>query len=474
MAASQFGFSSWDLESSIAKGVSSCGWESPTEIQRDSIPPARKGLDIVGQAKTGSGKTGAFGIPILESCEPVGHPQAIVLCPTRELAVQGAEEMDSLQGDKGLSIQTVYGGTDLEKQAKKLSKGCDIVVGTPGRVIDMTKRGHLDLERISIFCLDEADRMLDMGFFPDVLWILEKSASREQSLLFSATFPEEVLNAAEEFLTDPVHIMSDDMEVEIPEIDQFAIQVGRINKLLALGRIISKMDEDDQMLIFTNTKRMVEILTDRLGKFRIRAIGLHGDLSQNKREKIIDSFKQGKEEILVATDVAARGLDVDGITHVVNYDLPDDSETYVHRIGRTGRMGRKGVAWNFVTREETSQIEKIASTWNLSIEFTDAPGLPEGVNRDPIGKREDWDEVSDAFRMVKVRVSVGKSDSSKRELADWIIQQARVPDIAIGEIMQDVDETDVEIHVDKVAYVVDVIKAREFNGLTLSPQIVGP
>ena len=474
MAASQFGFSSWDLESSIAKGVSSCGWESPTEIQRDSIPPARKGLDIVGQAKTGSGKTGAFGIPILESCEPVGHPQAIVLCPTRELAVQVSEEMDSLQGDKGLSIQTVYGGTDLEKQAKKLSKGCDIVVGTPGRVIDMTKRGHLDLERISIFCLDEADRMLDMGFFPDVLWILEKSASREQTLLFSATFPEEVLNAAEEFLTDPVHIMSDDMEVEIPEIDQFAIQVGRMNKLWALGRIISKMDEDDQMLIFTNTKRMVEILTDRLGKFRIRAIGLHGDLSQNKREKIIDSFKQGKEEILVATDVAARGLDVDGITHVVNYDLPDDSETYVHRIGRTGRMGRKGVAWNFVTREETSQIEKIASTWNLSIEFTDAPGLPEGVNRDPIGKREDWDEVSDAFRMVKVRVSGGKADSSMSELADWIIQQARVPDIAIGEIMQDVDETDVDIHVDKVAYVVDVIKAREFNGLTLSPQIVGP
>ena len=474
MASSQFGFASWGLESSIAKGVSSCGWENPTEIQRESIPPARRGLDIVGQAKTGSGKTGAFGIPILESCEPAGHPQAIVLCPTRELAVQVAEEMDSLQGDKGLSIQTVYGGTDLEKQAKKLDKGCDIVVGTPGRVIDMTKRGHLDLERISIFCLDEADRMLDMGFFPDVLWILEKSTSRKQTLLVSATFPEEVLDAAEEFLTDPVHIMSDDMEVDIPEIDQFAIHVGRMNKLWALGRIISNMDDGNQMLIFTNTKRMVEILTERLGKFRIRAIGLHGDLSQNKREKIIDSFKQGQEEILVATDVAARGLDVDGINHVINYDLPDDSETYVHRIGRTGRMGRKGVAWSFVTREETQQIEKISSTWNLSIEFKDAPELPNGVGRDPIGRREDWDEVSDVFGMVKVRVSVGKSDSSKRALADWIIQQARVPDIAIGEIRQGVDETDVEIHVDKVAYVMDVIKAREFNGLDLSPQIVGP
>jgi len=474
MASSQFDFSSWGLEPSIEKGISSCGWQSPTEIQRESIPPARKGLDIVGQARTGSGKTGAFGIPIIESCEPAGHPQAIVLCPTRELAVQVAGEMDSLQGDKGLSIQTVYGGTDLEKQAKKLDKGSDIIVGTPGRVIDMTKRGHLDLGRISIFCLDEADRMLDMGFFPDVLWILEKSTSRKQTMLFSATFPEEVLDAAEEFMSNPVHIMSEDMEVEIPEIDQFAIHVGRMNKLWALGRIISNMDDNDQMLIFTNTKRMVEILTERLGKFRIRAIGLHGDLSQNKREKIIDSFKQGGEEILVATDVAARGLDVDGINHVVNYDLPDDSETYVHRIGRTGRMGRKGVAWSFVTRQETSQIEKISSTWNLSIEFTDAPALPKGMGRDPIGRRDDWDEVSDVFGMVKVRVSVGKTGSSKKDLADWIIQHARVPDIAIGEILQNDDESDVEIHVDKVAYVMDVIKTREYNGLSLSPEIVGP
>ena len=273
-------------------------------------------------------------------------------------------------------------------------------------------------------------------------------------------------------MTDPIHIMSEDMEVEIPEIEQFAIHVGRMNKLWALGRIICNMDEGDQMLIFTNTKRMVENLTERLGKFRIPAIGLHGDLSQNKREKIIDSFKQGREEILVATDVAARGLDVDGITHVVNYDLPDDSETYVHRIGRTGRMGRKGVAWSFVTRQETPQVVKISSTWNLSIDFTDAPDLPDGMDRDPIGKREDWDEVSDIFGMVKVRVSVGRGDSSKRDLADWIIQQARVPDIAIGEILQDDNESDVEIHVDKVAYVMDVIKTKEFKGLSLSPQIV--
>ncbi len=465
-------FSSWDLQAPIAKAIEANGWTEPTEIQREAIPLARRGLNVVGQARTGSGKTGAFGIPILEKCSPQGEPQAIVLCPTRELAVQVAEEMDLLQGDKGLSIQTVYGGTDLEKQAKRLKQGADIVVGTPGRVIDMTKRGHLNLEGISLFCLDEADRMLDMGFFPDVLWIFEQTTNREQTLLFSATFPQEVLDAADEFMSDAIHVMSEDMEVEIPEIDQYAIKIGRANKLWALGRIICRMNEGDQMLVFANTKRMVDILSERLGKFRINAIGLHGDLAQGKREKIIGSFKEGRERIVIATDVAARGLDVDGITHVVNYDLPDDTESYVHRIGRTGRMGRKGEAWSFVTREDEPQIAKISSTWNMAIPFVDAPPLPEGVKRDPIGKRDDWDEVSDIFGMVKIRLSIGKSDSTKRALADWITNQARIPDIVIGEISQSDDETEVEIHVEKVAYVIGVIKAREFNGISLSPIIV--
>ena len=474
MNASGTGFSNWDLEAPIAAAIEALGWTEPTEIQREALPPARQGMDVVGQARTGSGKTAAFGIPILESCSPSGSPQAIILCPTRELAVQVAKEIDSLQGDKGLSIQTVYGGTDLEKQAKKLDKGADIIVGTPGRVIDMTKRGHLKLEDIEHFCLDEADRMLDMGFFPDVLWIFEKTPNREQTLLFSATFPQEVLDAAEEFMIDATHVMSDDMEVEIPEIDQYAIRVGRANKLWALGRIIAHMEGDDQMLVFANTKRMVEILSERLGKFRIRAIGLHGDLPQGKRERILDSFKGGGESIVVATDVAARGLDVDGITHVVNYDLPDDTESYVHRIGRTGRMGRNGEAWSFVTSEDRQLIEKISSTWNLNIPYVDAPKLPKGMDRDPIGRRDDWEEVSDPFGMVTVRLALGKSDSTKRAIADWITQEARISDIVIGEISQSEDETKVEIHVDKVAYVIDVIKARDFNGFSLAPSIMSP
>ena len=215
---------------------------------------ARQGRDIVGQARTGSGKTAAFGIPIIEANEPRGSLQSLILCPTRELAVQVAEEMVSLQGSKGLNIETVYGGTDLEKQAKLLDGGVDVIVGTPGRVIDMSKRGHIDLSKVERFCLDEADRMLDMGFFPDILWIVERMGSRKQNLLFSATFPQEVLDAAEEFTNDPVHVMSEDLEVEVPEIDQFAIKVGRMNKMWALGRILARMDEGDQMLIFTNTK----------------------------------------------------------------------------------------------------------------------------------------------------------------------------------------------------------------------------
>lgn len=465
-------FEKWNLEAPILEAIKSRGWVEPTEIQVDAIPLARKGKNIVGQAKTGSGKTAAFGIPILEICQKKGTPQAIILCPTRELAVQVSEEMIELQGTKGLNIISVYGGTDIEKQAKKLLDGCDIVVGTPGRVIDMNKRGNLNLEEITIFCLDEADRMLDMGFFPDILWIIEKMPNRKQTLLFSATFPEEVLNVADEFMVDAEHVMSDDLEVDIPEIDLYAVRIGRGNKLWVLGRIIANMTENGQMLVFSNTKRMVDVIVERLGKFQMKAVGIHGDMPQNKRERLLHDFKSGKEKIVVATDVAARGLDVDGITVVVNYDLPDDTESFVHRIGRTGRMGKKGEAWSLVSKEDRGSIQKICSTWGLTIPFVEAPALPEGVDRDPVRKREDWDEVADSFGMVRINLNVGQNDATKRSLSDWIAGQAKISDIVIGEITQSNDSSEVEIHVAKVAYVIDVIKAREYNGRKLKPVIV--
>ena len=465
-------FSDWNLDSTVADAISSKGWKNPTEIQLQSIPVARQGRDVVGQARTGSGKTAAFGIPIIEAASPSGEPQAIILCPTRELAVQVAEELTWLKGDSELSIQTVYGGTDIEKQAKELQSGSDIIVGTPGRVIDMSKRGHLNLSDISHFCLDEADRMLDMGFFPDVLWIFEQMPARQQTLLFSATFPQEVLDAAEEFMNEPVYVMSDDLEVEVPEIDQFAVRIGRSNKLWVLGRLIANMSDDDQMLIFTNTKRMVELLEDRLGKFGMKATGMHGDKAQNRREKILDSLKEGNTKIVVATDVAARGIDVDGITYVVNYDLPDDTESYVHRIGRTGRMGRSGQAWSLVSKQDIGALDKIANTWNLEIPYVDAPQLPEGMERDPVRKREDWDEVTDPFGMVSVSLEIGSATATKRSLADWIVSEARIPEIALGEIRMNDTSSTVQIHVEKASYVIDIIKKREFVGVALKPSIV--
>ena len=465
-------FDKWNLEQPILDAITSRGWVEPTEIQIDSIPFARKGRDIVGQAKTGSGKTAAFGIPILEKCSQKGVPQSIILCPTRELAVQVAEELNILQGKKGLEIITVYGGTDIEKQAKKLAKGCDIVVGTPGRVIDMNKRGYLNLQDISIFCLDEADRMLDMGFFPDIIWIIGKMPNRSQNLLFSATFPEEVLNVAEEFMDNAEHVMSDDLEVDIPEIDLYAVRIGRANKLWVLGRIIANMSENGQMLIFSNTKRMVDIIAERLGKFQMKAVGIHGDMPQNKRERLLSQFKEGNEKIVVATDVAARGLDVDGITVVVNYDLPDDTESFVHRIGRTGRMGRKGEAWSLVSKEDRGGVEKICSTWGLNIPFVDAPSLPKGLTKDPVRRREDWDEVADSFGMVRINLDIGQKDLTKRALSDWIIKQAKIAEIVVGEIVQSDSTSEVEIHVAKVAYVIDVIKARDYNGRKIKPLII--
>ena len=464
-------FNDWGLEVCIADAVASMGWDEPTEIQLEAIPVARAGTDIVGQARTGSGKTAAFGIPIIESCKPSGKTQALVLCPTRELAVQVAEEIGALQGSKGLTIETVYGGTDIDKQAKLLDKGVDLIVGTPGRVIDMSKRGHIHLSEIGIFCLDEADRMLDMGFFPDVLWVVEKMTNRRQTMLFSATFPQEVLDASIEFTKDPFHVMSEDLEVEVPEIDQFAIKVGRLNKMWALGRIISNMGGEDQMLIFTNTKRMVDMLYERLERHGVKSSSLHGDMPQNRRERILESFRDKKSRIMVATDVAARGLDVDGITHVVNYDLPDETEVYVHRIGRTGRMGRSGQSWSFVGGTEMGLLDKIANTWGMSIPVVDAPELPEG-GKEMAKLKDDWDEISDNFGMVTLKLSLGKERASKLTLADWIQKEARVPEVAIGEITIGESESTVEVHVKKASYVIDVLKSRRFHGISLQPSIL--
>ena len=465
-------FSDWDLPKYVLDALVNEGWESPTEIQQEAIPSAREGRDIIGQARTGSGKTAAFGIPIIEKSEPTGKPQSIVLCPTRELATQVCNELEWLQGKKGLTILPVYGGTDLEKQAKKLNSGVDIIVGTPGRVIDMTKRKHLELASITLLCLDEADRMLDMGFWPDISWIFSNMPERNQTLLFSATFPQEIIDSTEEFLNNPITVMSDDLDVEVPEIDQYWIKVGRANKLWAVGRILVNMSDSDQCLIFCNTKRMVEMLEDRLSKHRFSASTLHGDMSQNKREKVMAGYRDGEIKTLIATDVAARGLDVDGVTIVINYDLPDNPEDYVHRIGRTGRMGRKGQSWSFVARDDLRQLDRIRTTWNLNIIKSDAPELPENLNRDPVRLRKDWNESSDPFGMVRISIDAGETTiTSSHSLSEWILANAKVKELAIGEIQISSDCTTVDIHVESAQRVLEILERREFNGNKLTANL---
>lgn len=437
-------FSAWDLNDEILAGLADIGWEFSTQVQKETIPIALSGKDVIGQARTGSGKTAAFGLPIMNACKPTGELQALILAPTRELANQVAEEMSNIQGKTGLIIQTVYGGTDLEKQARSLQAGVDIIVGTPGRVMDMTERGHIDLSKPDFFTLDEADRMLDMGFFPDIMWVIERMTNRTQTLLFSATFPQEIIDAANEFMNDPDFVMTNTEKLDIPPIDQYSVRIGRANKLWVVGRLLARMTDEDQTIIFTNTKRMVDLLVQRLKKHRFDVDGIHGDLSQNQRDKIISNFKDGNSKVVVATDVAARGIDVDGITLVINYDVPDDVDNYVHRIGRTGRIGRKGEAWALVGRDDIPQMNKISATHSLEIIESEAPELPDGVDRDPVKKQEDNAEAADVFGMVPIKLDT--TSLSKFSIVDQIVKSLKCNELAIGDIVISSDHTIVEVH----------------------------
>lgn len=455
-------FNTWPLSDEILTGLEKIGWEYSTQVQKDTIPLALEGRDVIGQARTGSGKTAAFGLPIINACQPTGDLQALILTPTRELANQVAEEIGNIQGESGLTILTVYGGTDLEKQARSLKSGVDIIVGTPGRVMDMTERGHIDLAQPGFFVLDEADRMLDMGFFPDIMWVIERMTNRAQTLLFSATFPQEILDIANDFMNDPEFVMTNTEKLDIPPIDQYSVRIGRPNKLWVVGRLLAKMSEEDQTIIFTNTKRMVDLIVQRLGKHRFQAEGLHGDLNQNQREKIIARFREGESKVVVATDVAARGIDVEGITMVINYDVPDDVDSYVHRIGRTGRIGRKGVAWMLVGRDDIPQVNKIIATHSLEITACEAPELPDGM-RDPIRKQEDNSEVADVFGMVPIRVET--TEFSKRALVEQLIASLKCDELSIGDISLNDDHTIVEVH-NKSATL--AVRALNSNDLTAS------
>ncbi|MGE9922419.1 DEAD/DEAH box helicase [Acidaminococcus fermentans] len=350
-------FEDLNLDRKILAALKEMGFEEPSPIQKGAIPMALEGEDLIGQAQTGTGKTAAFGIPIIQKInEKDRHIQALVMSPTRELCIQVADEISKIGKTKRIRVLPVYGGQPIERQIRSLKRGIQVVIGTPGRLLDHIRRGTIDLEYVNFLVLDEADEMLDMGFVDDMENIIKNVPPERQTMLFSATMPRPILSISKKYMRAPKVVAIHKEVVTAPTIDQYYYETR--DKVDGLCRILDTTD-DCKMIIFCRTKKGVDELVIALATRGYEAEGLHGDLSQNQRDRVMKKFRSGQVDILVATDVAARGLDIDNITHVVNFDVPSDSESYVHRIGRTGRAGNTGVALTFITPREFRQLKLI-------------------------------------------------------------------------------------------------------------------
>jgi ATP-dependent RNA helicase DeaD len=380
------GFSSLNLEPNVARVLAEVGYETPSPIQAATIPSLLEGRDVLGQAQTGTGKTAAFALPILSRINVThGKPQALVLAPTRELAIQVAEAFQKYATYiPGFQVLPIYGGQSYGPQLHGLRRGAHVIVGTPGRVIDHMDKGTLDLSELRFLVLDEADEMLRMGFIDDVEKVLKATPSTRQVALFSATMPSQIRRIAQTHLKDPVEVTIKTKTTTAANIRQRYWWVSGVNKLDALTRIL-EAEGFDAMIIFARTKQATEELAEKLQARGFAAAAINGDIAQAQRERVIQQLKDGKLDILVATDVAARGLDVDRISHVLNYDIPTDTESYVHRIGRTGRAGRNGDAILFVTPRERNLLRAIERATRQPIEQMELPTV-DAVNDHRIAK----------------------------------------------------------------------------------------
>lgn len=372
-------FNEFGLEPKVLQAITDMGFEESTPIQEQAIPIALSGGDLIGQAQTGTGKTAAFAIPLIQRIDPMSEKvTALIMTPTRELAIQVAEEIGKLARFKGVRTLPIYGGQDIGRQIRALKKRPQVIIGTPGRLIDHIQRKTIRLEDVQVVVLDEADEMLDMGFLEDIQSILSLVPQERQTMLFSATMPVNIQRLAQQFLRNPQHVSVIPKQVSVPLITQAYIEVIERNKFDALCRLLD-MESPELAIVFGRTKRRVDELAEALQKRGYAADGLHGDLSQNMRDAVMRRFRDGSIDVLVATDVAARGLDVSGVTHVVNFDLPQDPESYVHRIGRTGRAGKEGTAWTFVTPREMDHLHFIEKITRHRIPKRPLPTLAEAV-----------------------------------------------------------------------------------------------
>lgn len=352
-------FSELGLTQDLLTAIEKHGYVEATPIQEKTIPLTMAGKDVIGQAQTGTGKTAAFGLPILEMIDNDNKDvQALVVSPTRELAIQTQEELFKLGRDKHVRVQAVFGGADIRRQINGLNHGAHIVVGTPGRLIDHIRRGTINLSHVKTLVLDEADEMLNMGFLEDIESILKAVPDERQTLLFSATMPAAIKRIGVQFMTNPEHIQIAAKELTTDLVDQYYVRVRDFEKFDVLTRILD-VQQPQLAIMFGRTKRRVDELTRGLELRGFNAAGIHGDLTQQKRSQVLKQFKNGEIRILVATDVAARGLDVSGVDYVYNFDIPQDSESYVHRIGRTGRAGAHGTSVTFISNAEMDYLKDI-------------------------------------------------------------------------------------------------------------------
>ncbi len=385
------GFHTMGLSPSTLAAVDRAGYTTPTPVQAGLIPRALAGVDVLGQARTGTGKTASFVLPILERVSRPGRgggPRALVLVPTRELAVQVRDEFEKLAHGSRIHCVAVYGGKPLKGQIDKLAKHPAVVVGTPGRVLDHMSRGTLGLSALEIVTLDEADRMLDIGFRPDIEKILRRCPESRQTLLLSATVPPPVAKLATRYMRDPEILDFSVNELAVETIEQFYFTVEPTRKFDLLERLLER-EQPRQVIVFCRTKRGTDKIYERLSRRRGRAgdsqesiACIHGDLSQGARDKAMRQFREGTVRVLVATDVVGRGIDVSGVSHIINYDIPEFCDDYVHRVGRTGRMGREGVAYTFVSPEEGPQLTRIEMRIERLLKRDEIPGF-EAFDRRP-------------------------------------------------------------------------------------------
>ncbi|WP_035404366.1 DEAD/DEAH box helicase [Bacillus sp. SJS] len=372
-------FQDLGLSEGTMKAINKMGFEEATPIQAQTIPLGLQGKDIIGQAQTGTGKTAAFGLPLIEKINTEDQNiQAIIIAPTRELAVQVSEELYKLSYYKRARVLPIYGGQDISRQIRALKKYPHIIVGTPGRLLDHINRKTLKLETVHTVVLDEADEMLNMGFIEDIESILSNVPENHQTLLFSATMPDPIRRIAERFMKDPELVKVQAKEVTTPNITQYYIDTHEKKKFDVLTRLLD-IQSPELAIVFGRTKRRVDELSEALNLRGYTAEGIHGDLSQARRMSALRKFKSGNIDVLVATDVAARGLDISGVTHVYNFDVPQDPESYVHRIGRTGRAGKTGIAMTFITPREMDMLKSIERTTKRKMDKMTPPTLDQAL-----------------------------------------------------------------------------------------------